>query len=424
MLSVSLTQRVSLFQPWGQATVHGFAATGQLSGPATAPDIPWAAKGSKTRHLEIVGDSITAGLGCAIGSRNHSTCDGTKTEDCWLSWGAQLARGLGSEYSLLAWSAIGLLFDAEAGLSPVPMSQMFNYTLATAGGAATNNWFASRPPVLADAVVVNLGTNDFWPQHTPTQQQWDAAWLRMAATVRARYGAHVPLLAVCGPWYVMAGLECNRTRHAASAAAAAGLNVQYIDAIDPAAHPFTIADNNTGCVGHPRASAQQAMAKALQPAVAKALGWSLETEPSAKTDDDILELHVDATIPSSPSEVGNSTLRFDSVHAARDELRARIAQRRLPAGGARVMLQSGVHTLATPLFLDRRDSGTAAAPIVWEAAGGADPALLSAGVHIPPSAWGPCASTEAAVAGVVCADLGKLGLHDLGELSHGTLKDW
>ena len=161
---------------------------------------------------------------------------------------------------------------------------------------------------------------------------------------------------------------------------------------------------------------------ALGPSTAN-VSWSLKPS-QAKTDDDILELHVDATIPSSHSEIGNSTLRFDSVHAARDELRARIAQRRLPAGGARVTLQSGVHTLATPLFLDRRDSGTAAAPIRWEAAGGADPALLSAGVHVPPSAWGACANTEAAVAGAVCADLGKLGLRDLGELSHGTLKDW
>ena len=118
---------------------------------------------------------------------------------------------------------------------------------------------------MADAVIVNLGTNDFWASHTPTEQQWTSAWLTLVSTVHARYGPHVPVFAVCGPWWVMNGLECNRTRQAVQSASAAGLNVQYIDAIDPAVHAYSIIDNNTGCVGHPRASAHEAMAKDCNP---------------------------------------------------------------------------------------------------------------------------------------------------------------
>ena len=114
-------------------------------------------------------------------------------------------------------------------------------------------------------------------------------------------------------------------------------------------------------------------------------------------------------------------LRFSSVHTARDELRARIAAGSLPAGGARVTLQPGVHSLATPLHLDSRDSGRPGAPIVWQAAAGGPGggALLSGGVRIPVTAWGPCASAQA-TASAVCADLGKLGLSELGELGKFT----
>lgn len=174
------------------------------------------------------------------------------------------------------------------------MGTMFDWTLATSTNQThpPNNWFAgaqtakgqaTQPQNQADAVLVNLGTNDFWLQHEPTQAQWNAAWINLASTVAHFYGATTPVLAICGPWWVLNGAECNATRFAVQACHEKGLSaVQYVDAIDPAVHPMSIAGNSSGCVGHPSAEAHAAMASALEPIVSKALGW--QTIPQEKKD--------------------------------------------------------------------------------------------------------------------------------------------
>ena len=87
----------------------------------------------------------------------------------------------------------------------------------------------------------------------------------------------------------------------------------------------------------------------------------------------------------------NDPLRFDSVHAARDALRAGLG-----AGTERVVSVAGDHHLAAPLELDERDSGEPGAPIRWVGAGdgrdGAEekkPTRLSGGIAVPFASWTP-----------------------------------
>ena len=116
------------FMPFGQAAIQGFYL--DRTAPHTSPmaAAPWAlpktaTAGALPRRLEIVGDSITAGFGAGALNVTHPGCDGAKNEDGWVSWGAVLARRLRAEYSLIAWSAIGLVYDAEPVSRRSPWAQ-------------------------------------------------------------------------------------------------------------------------------------------------------------------------------------------------------------------------------------------------------------------------------------------------------------
>lgn len=93
------------------------------------------------------------------------------------------------------------------------------------------------------------------------------------------------------------------------------------------------------------------------------------------------------------------------------------------------LLAIGVHVLTKPMALGPADSGASAAnPVTYQGLPAADgtPAVLTAGVPVPSSSFGPCPSADHGLAlpnDVVCADLKKLGMTDFGDFSAGTLKD-
>jgi hypothetical protein len=96
---------------------------------------------------------------------------------------------------------------------------------------------------------------------------------------------------------------------------------------------------------------------------------------------------------------------FSSVHAAQSALR-----RGHGAGRPRVVsLLGGDHHLPVPLELDRRDSGSVGAPIVWRSAPG-QRARMTGGTAVPVSAFGPTVLPSGAV-GALRADLTALGLN-------------
>ncbi len=109
-----------------------------------------------------------------------------------------------------------------------------------------------------------------------------------------------------------------------------------------------------------------------------------------------------------------------TLEAARDALRVLKQKGSLPPGGAVVALAAGDYHIQKSFTLTKEDSGTAAAPIVYQAAPGAIVRLLG-GVVI--SDFGPV--TDNAVRDrldpavrdkVVQCDLTRAGVHDIGEL--------
>jgi len=110
-----------------------------------------------------------------------------------------------------------------------------------------------------------------------------------------------------------------------------------------------------------------------------------------------------------------------SLVAARDAIRAmrKSSGGKLPAGGVRVMICGGVYPATGTFTLEARDSGTADAPIVYQARVG-ERIILDGGVDIP--TWRPVSDRKfrerlaPTVRGrVVEADLKALGVKDLGD---------
>ena len=119
-------------------------------------------------RLEFVGDSITSGEG-AIGARQ---------EEDWISaffsamnhYGRMTADALGAEFRVVSQSGWGILSDWENN----PHNRILPYYEMVCGlaegernaalGAQQPNDFAAWP---ADAVIINLGTNDAGASHNP-----------------------------------------------------------------------------------------------------------------------------------------------------------------------------------------------------------------------------------------------------------------
>ncbi|MEO7035604.1 MAG: SGNH/GDSL hydrolase family protein [Polyangiaceae bacterium] len=128
---------------FGETTFNGF----DLPASAFLPGDP-----APSRRLEVIGDSISAGYG------NEGTfpCSfGAPTENHYLTYGALAARALQAELYTEAWSGIGMLRNND-GSTVDTMPQLYPRTLP---GSTTSVWnFVQYTP---DAVLINLGSNDF-----------------------------------------------------------------------------------------------------------------------------------------------------------------------------------------------------------------------------------------------------------------------
>lgn len=165
----------------GTATLHGFELDkGQTLQPA--PRLP-------PRHIELIGDSITAGYG---NEGPHEHCDWQPAfENNDTSYGAFAARELGATYSAIAWSGTGLLrnFDPSQR-DPIPV--FYERVIPTDPCSAL-----APPDPRTTAVIVNVGTNDF-ALSIPDAREFEAAYRRFLARLRARYPDAVLYLAI-GP---------------------------------------------------------------------------------------------------------------------------------------------------------------------------------------------------------------------------------
>jgi lysophospholipase L1-like esterase len=235
---------------FGPTTFNGFDLdpSAYLAGPPVL-----------TRRLEVIGDSISAGYG------NEGTYPCTfegKTENHYLTYGALAARAIGAELYTEAWSGIGMLRNND-GTTTGTMPERYPRTLPE---QAASIWdFSAFTP---DAVVINLGTNDFAKGDPMTAFQ--TAYTQFVSALRGHYPKARLYLAV-GPMlggaeYDKASAYLNGVISARGALGDSNLALLPFATQDPAS-------DQLGCDYHPSLKTHQKMADKLVATLKADLGW-------------------------------------------------------------------------------------------------------------------------------------------------------
>ncbi|HET9929498.1 MAG TPA: SGNH/GDSL hydrolase family protein [Polyangiaceae bacterium] len=234
---------------FGETIVASFAVTGgELLSPPEPP----------ARRIEVVGDSIT----CGYGNEGTLPCMfSADTENHYLSYAAIAARDLGAELSTVAWSGKGVVFNYNGDPnSPLPTL----YSLSSPTDRESTWSFAWQP----DAVVINLGTNDYSTGKNPTDAMFVEAYTGLLARIRGVYPKAF-VLCTMGPLLNGSGLATARKNisGAVEARHAAGdQQVKYFEFATPNGMP-------PGCDYHPNLATHDAMAKELAAELRADLSW-------------------------------------------------------------------------------------------------------------------------------------------------------
>jgi lysophospholipase L1-like esterase len=233
----------------GEAQFFGFESGGK--------PLPTRAPPAATRKIELVGDSITAGFGNDAEGPGCPFSPATENE--YLTYGAIAARNLGADHVTLAWSGA-----TTAGLLP-----LYDRTLPA---RPESRWdFSAWVP---DAVVVNIGTNDF-ANRDPGQRAFTDSYLELVHRVRARY-PNAFILCALGPMLsdtyppAFRALTSARTYIKVAVAklqADGDARVAFLE------FPQQDPNNGYGCAFHPNLKTHRLMAERLTDALRSRLGW-------------------------------------------------------------------------------------------------------------------------------------------------------
>lgn len=158
--TVELVKRTEFFG--GVTQVNGF----QLAAGAKLLPTP-----ARAHRLEVIGDSISCGYGNEAAGKDENFS--MATENAWLAYGAVAARAVGADYVCVAWS----------GKKLWPNNSILEYYGRTLPDAASKWDFTTWTP---DAIVINLGTNDFG-KTSPDEAGWVAAYVAFIKELRSQH---------------------------------------------------------------------------------------------------------------------------------------------------------------------------------------------------------------------------------------------
>lgn len=251
--TLRLTKRTETFYGTPQFLGFELAAGGQLQPLPPAPD----------RRIEFIGDSITAGYGTEGSS---PTCVFSKeTENVELTYAAMTAADLNAQYTVLAVSGIGIVRNYNAGENMTPGTMLTLYE-GTTTDANTRPWDFSR--WIPQAVVINLGTNDFSTSPHPDGEVFLRGYIDLIVKIRNRYpDSHI--FAVGGPIMVDPAVPTIRSVVSQMREILGDEKVHFV----PIENTLQLSAVDYGCDWHPNASGQRKIADQLTPVIAQTLGW-------------------------------------------------------------------------------------------------------------------------------------------------------
>lgn len=151
---------------------------------------------ARTRQMEFIGDSWTAGYGDLSATRDCNTNGGvTRNTDADVSFGALTAKALNADYQINAWSGLGLVRNYNGQNPGYDFRTYYDSDLQAVYNSQTwqvpGTW---RPQV----IVIGLGINDFstalnsgerWTTIDQLAAAYRTAYLAFIDKLRTRYGA-------------------------------------------------------------------------------------------------------------------------------------------------------------------------------------------------------------------------------------------
>jgi hypothetical protein len=212
------------------------------------------------RRIEVIGNSITCGYG--VEGTSASCTFSKETEDASKSYAAIVAEDLNADVSLVAYSGRGVVrnYGDKNKTSPEPMPDLYDRTCCY---DSTGKWDFTR--WVPQAVILNLGTNDFSTQPHPEKTVFQDAYIGLIRRILDQY-AGVKVFCVCGP---MIGEPClGYIREVATQLRNGGEEVYFIEVKSSI---MTTAD--WGCDWHPNVKGQRKIAGVIVPVIRNAMNW-------------------------------------------------------------------------------------------------------------------------------------------------------
>ncbi|HBF30283.1 SGNH/GDSL hydrolase family protein [Rhizobium sp.] len=213
------------------------------------------------RRLLIIGDSISAGYG--IEGANAQCPFSADTENQYLTYGAIAGRRNHADVTTIAVSGIGVSRNFGGQATPT-MPQMMD---RPSPNRAKANPDQLRAPPVYQAIVINLGTNDFSQGSRPAG--FVADYTALLKKLRQQQPTAM-IYAALGPMLAEADF------HAAEQAIQQAVTIRQADG-DHALASLRLKNQQTGgtgCNWHPNVAAHAAMADILSETLQHDLGWN------------------------------------------------------------------------------------------------------------------------------------------------------
>jgi len=215
------------------------------------------------RRIEFIGNSITSGYGVEGDSANcHFS---PQTENACMSYASITARSFNAEYFLISYSGRGVVrnYGDSSRTSIEPMPALYDRICYY---DSMLKWDFSR--WVPQAVVINLGTNDFSTQPYPDSIVFQSAYARLIERVRLLYPG-VTMFCLSGP---MIGEPCTgyikKVVEAQKKKMGRMQDVFFIEI-----NKSVMSDADWGCDLHPNVLGMEKMAEIIIPAVRLRMNW-------------------------------------------------------------------------------------------------------------------------------------------------------